>query len=105
MEVIDELEFYLPSSSTEAQKVTKDEFQKWLGEFFKENPTALDTVRKEIVKVKQAENIVGIDPESWLAKETLWQSRKLIDIEERISFLDPSIKRANKKLERINSDM
>ncbi|WP_047757564.1 hypothetical protein [Geobacillus sp. ZGt-1] len=39
---------------------------------------------KEIEKTKQDERPVGVDPESYLAKEILWQSRKIIELEHSI---------------------
>jgi hypothetical protein len=67
--------------------------KKTLEEIFKDYPNALRLVEREIERVKNEEKIVGIDPESWMAKEILWQSKKLIDIENDVNSIKRSISR------------
>ncbi|NEX77399.1 hypothetical protein G4Z05_00595 [Bacillus thermocopriae] len=69
------------------------EQEKTLEEIFKDYPNALRLVEREIERVKNEEKIVGIDPESWMAKEILWQSKRLIDIENDVNSIKRSISR------------
>lgn len=57
-----------------------------------------EIIQKEIEKAKQSELIVGIDPESYLAKEILWQSRKMIELEHSVSKISSSINRLKRLL-------
>ncbi|MFD3203550.1 MULTISPECIES: hypothetical protein [Bacillus] len=52
-------------------------------------------IKTSINKAKENELIVGIDPDSYLAKEILWQSRKMIIIERVLGELNNSVNRMN----------
>ena len=69
-----------------------NEIEKQLEKIFEGYPASLEIVKNEIERVKIEEKPVGIDPESWLAKEILWQSRKLIELEKSLGDLTSSIK-------------
>jgi hypothetical protein len=75
---------------------------KTLEEIFEGHPESLEIVMREIERVKQNEKIVGIDPESWLAKEVLWQGRKMIDINHKLMDLQYSINRLHYQVNKQN---
>ncbi|GGE58389.1 hypothetical protein [Priestia taiwanensis] len=66
---------------------TMNEFLMTLPESTKE------IIEKEIEKVKGIEKLHGINPESYLGKEILWQSKKLIDISHTIGEIKIAINR------------
>ncbi|TYS10740.1 hypothetical protein FZC70_05475 [Bacillus subtilis] len=57
-----------------------------------------------IEKAKKAETVVGIDPESYLAKEILWQSRKLINITHALNELAISLNQIQQEVKRFNQE-
>lgn len=61
-------------------------------EIFKDHPHALTIVRKEIEKAKKNEIPVGIDPNSWLAKEILRQSKELVELKSSLNSLSVQLK-------------
>lgn len=58
----------------------------------KELPESVEkAILANIEKAKKNEITIGIDPESYLAKEILWQSRKLINLTHSINELKVSL--------------
>ncbi|WP_039073008.1 hypothetical protein, partial [Bacillus sp. MSP5.4] len=55
-----------------------------------------------IEKAKKTEKTIGIDPESYLAKEILWHSRKMIKIEHKLDELNIAINHLRNQLNKIN---
>ncbi|AJO16797.1 MULTISPECIES: hypothetical protein [Bacillus subtilis group] len=55
-----------------------------------------------IEKAKKTEITIGIDPESYLAKEILWHSRKMIKIEHKLDELNIAINHLRNQLNKIN---
>ncbi|MFY2225383.1 hypothetical protein [Bacillus altitudinis] len=51
-----------------------------------------------IEKAKKTEIKIGIDPESYLAKEILWQSRKMLKIEQKLGELNITIDQLRNQL-------
>lgn len=92
---LSELEARISRLEKEAAAATTAETEKHLNDL--PNSTK-EIIQKEIEKAKQSELIVGIDPESYLAKEILWQSRKMIELEHSVSKISSSINRLKRLL-------
>jgi prefoldin subunit 5 len=92
---LSELEARVSRLEKEAAAATTAEIEKHLNDL--PNSTK-EIIQKEIEKAKQSELIVGIDPESYLAKEILWQSRKMIELEHSVSKISSSINRLKRLL-------
>ena len=48
-------------------------------------------LEKETIKAKAKELMIGIDPETYLGKEILWQSRQIIRLQQEIINLEKKI--------------
>ncbi|WP_431030024.1 hypothetical protein [Lysinibacillus sp. LZ02] len=59
---------------------------------FSDSSNALKAVQQVFKEYKQVETVI-VNPDSWMGRELLWQSRKMIDLEKQILDLTRSIKK------------
>lgn len=65
--------------------LTKEGMEKRnINEILNHNTQAIKEIQQVFEEHKQLETVV-INPDSWIGKELLWQSKKLIDLETQLS--------------------